>query len=732
LAELSSQRRPGLPEIMRTSLRAVFRRDRVTGQVAIGLVGVLAVTAVVFGVGLASARYRVSDIGAWLSATKKNSIVHANGLAGKVDGKGQLPKGMAGHQIEVHQDGNTILLVDRQTGVVARIDPTTFDVGRGSALGSAEGLRIVTGSGSAYALDHLKGTVQRIDPMTLGVVGGESQLTAPLGSAAIDGKGVLWVPEGNTGHVVPFQNGRRLPPVTVGRPGDTLALTVAAGLPVVTNSTQPAATVVGLSGPQLKVTLPSVVSAQKQGVLAPSAADGQIVPLLAPDQGALMLVNAGDGTITSATLRLPAGHEFQPPQVLGARVYIPDTTDGALRVYNTMTGGYEKTITVPEARGHRNLEVFVKDGLLWVNNPDGAQAVVVDGAGQPKAIGKYDPDVPGGAQHPIPKAGNPQGNQGDPHGGGNGPGGAQTPPPAPKQTKTPTPFQPPDPPAALATQGSGSITVTFAPAAGGAKPTGFALRDGVKDSAPPGTVSPTQIAADATDRTFTVSGLTCGTEYRFRVAVRFKDNKGKDGVKYSDPTVPTLSCRPPGTPSNLRSVAQNHAAQLDWDPPQSDGGGRPGYLVSMNGGAPQSVSGTHFAASGLTNGQTYTFEVKALNKSGNSDPLSGAVTLDPAAHAVTYNGHNNDNTSTWLHVGPTLGSAHPSPPNDKFPRYFSGPVSVICQVRSDHVTDANNSSLQSNVWDKINYGGVKWVSDLYVNTPGSNSGQLSGTVWECT
>ena len=41
-----------------------FRRDRLTGQVTAGLVGVLCVSALVYGVGTASARYKLSDVGA--------------------------------------------------------------------------------------------------------------------------------------------------------------------------------------------------------------------------------------------------------------------------------------------------------------------------------------------------------------------------------------------------------------------------------------------------------------------------------------------------------------------------------------------------------------------------------------------------------------------------------------------------------------------------------------------
>lgn len=75
---------------MRAAIRAVFRHDRVTGQIALGLAGVLGVSAAVFGVGVDSARYDLADVGAWLSADNKGMAVHANGPAGRVDGKADL------------------------------------------------------------------------------------------------------------------------------------------------------------------------------------------------------------------------------------------------------------------------------------------------------------------------------------------------------------------------------------------------------------------------------------------------------------------------------------------------------------------------------------------------------------------------------------------------------------------------------------------------------------------
>ncbi|MCQ0014265.1 hypothetical protein [Actinomadura madurae] len=105
-----------------------FRRDRLTGQIAIGLVGVLCVSALVYGVGTASARYKLSDVGAWLSASARGLVVHANGLAGKVDGKAAVVPQMRGHRIKIVQDGTTVLLVDEDTGVVSRIDPSQLKI----------------------------------------------------------------------------------------------------------------------------------------------------------------------------------------------------------------------------------------------------------------------------------------------------------------------------------------------------------------------------------------------------------------------------------------------------------------------------------------------------------------------------------------------------------------------------------------------------------------------------
>lgn len=224
----------------------LFRRDRLTGQVAVGLVGVLVIAAGVYGVGVASAKYRIADVGAWLTARGKGLAVHVNGPAGKVDGRAAVVPQMRGHNIKIVQDGSTVLIVDLDTGVVSRLDPAQLNIGTSRPLGA--GLQVLAGAGKAYTVDSVKGVVQQIDPVSLAPVGASAALPPVLGQAGIDARGTLWVPVSRDGQVSPFADGRLGPPVRVGGPGDALALTIAAGEPVVTNATAATATAVKPSG----------------------------------------------------------------------------------------------------------------------------------------------------------------------------------------------------------------------------------------------------------------------------------------------------------------------------------------------------------------------------------------------------------------------------------------------------------------------------------------------------
>ncbi|TDD79358.1 hypothetical protein [Actinomadura rubrisoli] len=705
--------------------RGLFRRDRITGQIAIGLVGVLCVSAIVYGVGTASARYKLADVGAWLSAGAKGLVVHANGLAGKVDGKAAVIPQMRGHHIKIVQDGTTVLLIDEDTGVVSRIDPSQLKITQSRALGGSA-LQVVAGAGTAYTVDLAKGAVQQIDPLKLTPIGQGAALTAPLAKAGIDAKGTLWVPTPQDGKVVPFQNGRQGQPVAAGRAGDRLSLTIAAGTPVVTNSTSAAALIVRPGGTQ-KINLPAPVAQAADGVKVPEVADGQIVPMLGAG-GALYLLNTAVGRVDSVALRMPR-HQFEPPHVLGSRVYLPDRTSGRLLVFNTDRNGWEQPITATRPGG--TMEILVRDHMLWVNDPNGATALAFDPNGAVKRIKKYEDKIPGSARHPIPAPNPGNGNGNRNNGGGRAPGGNTGTPPSGTPAKPPVKKDPtaPDPPIPAASGGDGKVTVRFTPASQpqGVYPvTRFVLLD--QNDRPVKGASPSQFPASSPGGTFTVDGLACdATTHAYKVAAEYRDKDRRPALSPSG-AVSATACQAPMATPVLTARPENHTASLSWTQ-------APGYQITYKVTGPNApagrLSGTSTDVGGLTNdaNRSYTYTVTAANGAGETTSAPKSVTLNPETGARSFNMHWDDDTSTKIRSSPDQGAGSVG----TIPKGYHGGVMVHCQQSGTRYIDTWNSANRSSVvWDKITYNGVTgWISDLFVTTSGSGTDNFSPPLWGC-
>ncbi|WP_433187699.1 fibronectin type III domain-containing protein [Actinoallomurus sp. CA-150999] len=699
--------------------RRFFRRDRLTGLIAIGAVGALCVAAVVFGVGMASAKYHLADVGGWLTSSKKGEVVHVNGLSGKVDGKVTL-SGTAGHKMKVVQQGGVVLIIDETTGVVSRVDPAHLNVVQGVAYRGAAGMQVVSGSGSAYALDQ-KGSVQRLDPMTLATQGDPVSLAGPLGAAAIDAKATLWVPTTVNGQAANVQGGRPGQPVPVGRANDDLQLTVAGGTAVVTDFTTAESLILGANGVQVKVKLPSVVSqVGKYKVYAPTSTDGQLVPLLAGKS--LIVLNSGNGSLSSVALQLP-NHQLQTPQVLGQKVYIPDASAGNLLVYDAATNRMDPQVPVTGKPGP--MDAFVKDGLLWVNNPNSPKAVVVDGSGGHKPIQKYTGDVPGGSENPIPKAGG--GDQGLPtpklpvH-----PRLPKLPITPPKHKPDPPKVTPPNPPTNLraAAQPDGSIKVDFQPGGGGAA-TGYRLVTpaGLK-------ATPARLSADGPDYTFTAKGGTCGQEYEFAVAAQYKNGDHQSEIQ-SEYTDPTLSCTQPDAPSGITGTGTAQGANVSWQAPPNAKGVT--YKVQVTG--PKSftnnnVSGTSLTIPSIWTNGSYTINVTASNGAGGKSASVNQTLTGPAQH---YPGQNAGNTGdkSFLHKGP----ANDSDQSNWITGFNGQSITVDCQKIGGQFTHSNGKAYFSGkLWDYIHYGGHQgYIIGYLVTTPRQPDWQnYNGLpLWEC-
>ena len=706
--------------------RRFFRRDRLTGHIALGVVGVLCAAAVVFGVGMASAKYHLADVGGWLSSTRKGELVHVNGLSGKVDGKVTL-SGSTGHPMKVVQQGGVVLIVDEVTGVVSRVDPAHLNVVQGAAYRGAAGMQVVSGSGSAYALDQQKGSVQRLDPMTLATLGGPLSLTGPLGASAIDAASVLWVPVPANGQAAPVRGGQAAQPVGIGSAGDDLALTIAAGSAVITDFTAAQSVILGASGTQAKVRLPSSVARAPKGtVLAPGTTDGQLVPLLAGGQ--LIVLNSGNGSLSSVALRLPPHHKLAAPQALGQRVYIPDQSSGSLLVYDAANNRMQQQVPVTGRPGQ--LDAFVKDGLLWVNGPDSAKAVVVDGAGGHKPIQKYSPDVPGSQNNPIPKVGAPGGDRGKPHPGG---GGGHPHLPAPKlppirHKPDPPKVTPPNAPTDLRAtpQPDGTIKVDFQPGGGG-KATGFKLL------MPVGlTATPQQIDADGPDYTFTVAGGTCGETYRFAVAATYQNRDHASEVD-SGYTPETMSCTGPDAPSGVTGTATAQGARFSWQAPPSAGDKKVTYDVTVSGPKPYTTtrySGTSVTVPTIWKNGSYSIKVTASNPAGTKAAPAATVALK--GPSINYVGQHagNPGDPSYLHRTASDDDSQVTITN-----YNGKNLLVDCQEIGGHYAHPNGDpDYAGSLWDYVHYQGkAGYLIGYLVKTPRQpNWQELAGLpLWEC-
>jgi hypothetical protein len=95
--------------------------------------------------------------------------------------------------------------------------------------------------------------------------------------------------------------------------------------------------------------------------------------------------------------------------------------------------------------------------------------------------------------------------------------------------------------------------------------------------------------------------------------------------------IPSAEPTPPTAPRTLATVAGNGQVILSWAAPESNGGSPiTRYEVSRSGGAWTSVSmNTNHTFTGLTNGTSYTFRVRAVNSAGNG--AEAAVNATPIA-----------------------------------------------------------------------------------------------------
>ena len=180
----------------------------------------------------------------------------------------------------------------------------------------------------------------------------------------------------------------------------------------------------------------------------------------------------------------------------------------------------------------------------------------------------------------------------------------------------------PDVPTSLsATRGNRQVMLSWVQPSGGAEVTGYEYElDG----------SGTWISTGSTDTTTTVTGLTNGQSYTFKV--RAVNSAGASAASIASASVTPATV--PGAPTGLSATVSDQRVDLIWTAPASNGGqsitdyeyeqGGSGTWISTGGTA------TSYMVHNLTNGQPYRFRVRAVNSVGAGAASAASPNITPA------------------------------------------------------------------------------------------------------
>lgn len=374
----------------------------------------------------------------WLTSSATGDIVQANANSGEITAR-VAGLGAPGDSLTLRQVDAGAVVLNRTKGEVVKIDPVTQKVTQRAAvqgantdsvlLGRPDQLRVVTPA-AVYKVDPESGTP------------GPPIAVPRLQQPVLDDDGVVWGLDG--GRVVGVSDrvnevhiGADVTPEgVVGSGGDAFVIDARGGDTDLLHL-QPKAWRAGgrdcTGGP-----IPS-------GATLGGTAERDAGVVIAADAGTglIHLTDTRSGTCATATVKDLVGARFGTPVEAGGYAYLPVTSTAevvVIHVADASVAGRYPLLT----QSNHPVELIVKDGTVWFNQPDGNAAGVLGRDRVVRHINKYDTEglaAPGGGQ-PGPATSTPGtasggtsngvtiatpgGSGGDNGGGSNGGGSAGT------------------------------------------------------------------------------------------------------------------------------------------------------------------------------------------------------------------------------------------------------------------------------------------------------------------
>jgi fibronectin type 3 domain-containing protein len=190
-------------------------------------------------------------------------------------------------------------------------------------------------------------------------------------------------------------------------------------------------------------------------------------------------------------------------------------------------------------------------------------------------------------------------------------------------TVTPASASSPSAPTNLvATPGNTSVTLSWGASATGS-PTSYSIFRGTQSD---GEVNAAVGTVSGTTTTFTDTGLHNGTTYFYFVTANNAVGGSPTSAEVSV-NAGVIDTTAPSAPTGLAATGTTATStSLAWTA-STDNVGVSGYDVLRNGATVATVTGTSYAATGLTASTAYTFQVKAHDAAGNVSGGSNTISV---------------------------------------------------------------------------------------------------------
>ncbi len=266
--------------------------------------------------------------------------------------------------------------------------------------------------------------------------------------------------------------------------------------------------------------------------------------------------------------------------------------------------------------------------------------------------------------------------------------------------------------------GSGSSTMTISSINGFSGTVNLAV---TSPSALTATLSTSSVSVSSTNpgsATLTISAASnAGGTYSVAVT-------GTSGTLTHSTTVTVTVPTVPSSPQNLVATAGNNQVSLTWNPPASDGGSPiTGYNVYRNGTEiATNIASTSYTDTGLTNGDTDTYQVTAVNAVGQSQPSNSASATPvatPTLNVVVTTDKASYQQGSQAHI--TVTVTGPAP--------ISGASVTLTVTTSSGGTSQGTGTTNSNGQVTFTYHILKHASlgTYTASATATKSGYISGS-----